>query len=51
MNTDLDLTPISVGFDLRLHDMIVKVPKTTTSAKYDERRGKLGSFEGRARPS
>lgn len=32
---DLSVLPIDVGFDLRLHDMVVAVPASATSAAYD----------------
>ena len=31
---DLNLLPIAVGFDLRLHDIAVSVPTDCTSAAY-----------------
>lgn len=34
---DLSVLPIDVGFDVRLHSIIVEVPADTTSAAYDLR--------------
>lgn len=33
---DLSVLPIDVGFDLRLHGILVSVPADTTSAAYDD---------------
>lgn len=44
---DIDLTPLSVGFDLRIHeDMSTDVPDGTTSMRY-----KIGSETWRAEGS
>lgn len=39
------LAPIDVGFDVRLHDMAVEVPRDATSAGY-ERGGQTWLVEG-----
>lgn len=33
---DLRLSPLDVGFDVRLHDMTVEVPEDVESAGYEE---------------
>ena len=34
---DLDLTPLTVGFDLRVHDIIVSVPTAARWVRYMRR--------------
>ncbi len=36
-HTDLSVTPIDIGFDLRLHDITVSVSAATRSVAYDLR--------------
>jgi hypothetical protein len=35
MNPDLDLTPLTIGFDLRLHSIEVSLPSEARSVRYD----------------